>query len=34
VALAGGMFLLYIPVGYLTDHAVYRYRQRRKAAGS
>jgi hypothetical protein len=34
VALAGGMFLVYIPVGYLTDHAVYRYRQRRKPAGS
>jgi hypothetical protein len=32
VILAGFMFLLYIPLGYLTDHTVYRYRQRRKAA--
>jgi hypothetical protein len=34
VILAGFMFLLYIPLSYLTDHAVYRFRQRRKAAGS
>jgi hypothetical protein len=33
VILAGFMFLLYIPLGYLTDHAVYRFRQRRKASG-
>jgi hypothetical protein len=32
VILAGFMFLLYIPLGYVTDTAVYRYRQRRKAA--
>jgi hypothetical protein len=31
--LAGFMFLLYIPLGYLTDTAIYRFRQRRKAAG-
>ena len=24
------MFLLYIPLGYATDHAMYRFRQRRK----
>ena len=24
------MFLLYIPLGYLTDRAIYRYRQRRR----
>jgi hypothetical protein len=34
VILAGFMFLLYIPLGYMTDHAVYRYRQRRKEAGA
>jgi hypothetical protein len=33
VILAGFMFLLYIPLSYLTDHAVYRFRQRRKAPG-
>jgi Flp pilus assembly protein TadB len=33
VILAGFMFLLYIPLGYLTDMAIYRYRQRRKAGG-
>jgi Flp pilus assembly protein TadB len=32
VILAGFMFLLYIPLGYMTDQAVYRFRQRRKAA--
>jgi hypothetical protein len=32
VILAGFMFLLYIPLGYVTDMAVYRFRQRRKAA--
>ena len=31
--LAGFMFLLYIPLGYLTDLGIYRYRQRRKAGG-
>ena len=29
--LAGFMFLLYIPLGYMTDMAIYRYRQRKKA---
>ena len=29
--LAGFMFLLYIPLGYMTDTAIYRYRQRKKA---
>jgi hypothetical protein len=33
VILAGFMFLLYIPLGYYTDQAIYRYRQRRKPAG-
>jgi hypothetical protein len=33
VVLAGFMFLLYIPLGYLTDSAIYRYRQRKKQAG-
>ncbi len=33
VILAGFMFLLYIPLGYVTDMAVFRFRQRRKAAG-
>jgi len=33
VILAGFMFLLYIPLGYMTDHAVFRFRRRRKAAG-
>jgi hypothetical protein len=32
VALAAFMFLLYIPLGYGTDLAIYRFRQRRKAA--
>jgi hypothetical protein len=31
--LAGFMFLFYIPLGYLTDTAIYRFRRRRKAAG-
>ena len=30
--LAGVMFLFYIPLGYLTDTAIYRWRMRRKAA--
>jgi hypothetical protein len=30
VVLAALMFLLYIPLGYLTDTMVYRFRQRRK----
>jgi len=29
-ALAGFMFLLYIPLGYYTDHFVYRRRHRRR----
>ena len=33
VILAGFMFLLYIPLGYATDSAIYRFRQRRKEAG-
>jgi hypothetical protein len=33
VILAGFMFLLYIPLGFVTDQAVYRFRQRRKASG-
>jgi hypothetical protein len=31
-ALAGLMFLLYIPLGYGTDLMIYRFRQRRKQA--
>jgi hypothetical protein len=31
--LAGFMFLLYIPLGYVTDLTIYRFRQRRKAPG-
>ena len=31
--LAGFMFLLYIPLGYVTDSAIFRYRQRKKQAG-
>jgi Flp pilus assembly protein TadB len=30
VILAGFMFLLYIPLGYVTDSMIYRYRQRKK----
>ena len=33
VILAGFIFLLYIPLGYMTDMAIYRYRQRKKAGG-
>jgi hypothetical protein len=29
--LAGFMFLLYIPLGYMTDRAIYGFRQRRRA---
>jgi hypothetical protein len=29
-ALAGFMFLLYIPLGFATDTMIYRFRQRRK----
>lgn len=29
-ALAALMFLLYIPLGYATDSAIYRFRQRRR----
>ena len=32
-ALAAFMFLLYIPLGYGTDLALYRFRQKRKAQG-
>ena len=31
--LAGFMFLLYIPLGYVTDMAIYRYRMRKRAGG-
>ena len=31
--LAGFMFLIYIPLGYMTDTVIYRFRQRRKAEG-
>jgi Flp pilus assembly protein TadB len=31
--LAGFMFLLYIPLGYMTDMAIFRYRRRRKTGG-
>jgi glutamate formiminotransferase/glutamate formiminotransferase/formiminotetrahydrofolate cyclodeaminase len=31
VVLAGFMFLLYIPLGYVTDQGIYRFRQRKKA---
>ena len=30
VILAGFMFLLYIPLGYVTDSAIHRYRLRKK----
>jgi hypothetical protein len=30
--LAAFMFVLYIPLGYVTDLTIYRFRQRRKAA--
>lgn len=30
LAITAFMFLLYIPLGYLTDRAIYRFRQRRK----
>jgi hypothetical protein len=33
VILAGFMFLLYIPLGYVTDMAIYRYRMRKRAGG-
>ena len=33
VALAAFIFLLYIPLGYATDLALRRFRQRRRAAG-
>jgi len=33
VVLAGFMFLLYIPLGFMTDKAIFRFRQRRKAGG-
>ena len=31
MALAAFMFLLYIPLGYMTDGVIYRFRQRKKA---
>lgn len=31
VVLAGFMFLLYIPLGFMTDKAIYNFRRRRKA---
>jgi hypothetical protein len=33
VALAAVMFFIYIPLGYATDTAIFRFRQRRKAQG-
>jgi len=33
VILAGFMFVLYIPLGYVTDLMIHRYRQRKKAGG-
>lgn len=33
LGLAGFIFLLYIPLGYYTDLYLYRWRQKRKAAG-
>ena len=33
IALAGVMFLLYIPLGYGTDLLIYNFRQKRRAAG-
>jgi hypothetical protein len=33
IALAGLMFLLYIPLGYGTDLMIYRFRERRRASG-
>ena len=33
VLLAAFMFLLYIPMGYFADTAIYRMRQRKKAQG-
>jgi hypothetical protein len=32
VFLTAFVFLIYIPLGYATDSAIYRFRQRRKAA--
>jgi len=32
VVLGAFVFLIYIPMGYLTDSAIYRYRQRKAAA--
>ena len=32
VILAGFMFLLYIPLGYVTDTAIFRFRKRRKGS--
>ena len=34
VILAGFMFLLYIPLGYLADTMIFRYRQKKKAGGT
>lgn len=34
IALAGFIFLLYIPLGYYTDLYLYRWRQKRKATGA
>jgi hypothetical protein len=33
VLLTAFVFIIYIPLGYATDSAIYRFRQRRKAAG-
>jgi hypothetical protein len=34
LALGVLMFFLYVPLGYMTDSAIYRFRQRRKQAGA
>jgi hypothetical protein len=33
VAIGGFMFLMYVPLGYYTDHFIHRRRQAKKAAG-
>ena len=33
VILGGFMFLLYIPLGFMTDTAIYRFRKRKAAGG-
>ncbi|MEX1141728.1 MAG: hypothetical protein WD993_04940 [Thermoleophilaceae bacterium] len=33
ITLGAVMFAIYVPLGYATDMAIYRFRQRRKGAG-